>query len=437
MKRRLHKTAFAFFFFELASSANAAPAVVPLGGNAYITQAQNKPDESIDNGGLHNWDSSKTTISTYVDVLQPGELQVSLVGGLFGSTRSTVKVSIGDQSETVALAPAGVANSVFPVGTFTIDQPGYVKIDLQGISNDGGYYGDISALQLEGSATTSGLLFANDPANFYWSRRGPSVHLGYHVPAATEYFYSEVTVPTGQDPVGTYYMANGFNVGYFGMQVNASNKRWILFSVWDPSKGSTTLVAKGNKTLVNNFGGEGTGGQSHLICNWVAGNTYRFVTRAQPDGQGNTLFSAWFGTPQNDDGCGDDGQASGPAQAGVKWHFLATWNYPGGSIYHKGMYSFLESFNPDLGYLGRRASFGNQWAVSSTGAWSEITQAWYDVDPTGLNKQRADFAGGADNNQFYLRNDGFFKPSVASGQTFVRRPNGAHPDVDLGNLPTQ
>ena len=419
------------------STLHATAQSVPLGGNAYITQSKNNPDEVIADTGLHNWDSADTTISTYVDVLQPGDLQVSLVGGLFGSTQSTVKVSINGQSQTVALTPAGVANTVFPVGTFTIGQPGYVKIDLQGVANDGGYFGDISALQLDGSATAGGLIFANDPDNFYWSRRGPSVHLGFNVPAATEYFYSEVNVPVGQDPVGTYYMANGFNVGYFGMQVNASNKRWILFSVWDPTNGSTTLVSKGNQTIVNNFGGEGTGGQSHLICNWRAGNTYRFITRAQPDGQGNTLYSAWFGTPQSDDGCGDSGQGNAQAQAGVKWHFLATWKYPGTAMYHQGVYSFLESFNPDTGYLGRRANFGNEWAVSSSGVWTEVTSAWYDVDPTGLNKQRADFAGGAVDNQFYLRNDGFFTPSVASGQAFVRTPNGTHPEVDLSSLPAQ
>jgi hypothetical protein len=106
-------------------------------------------------------------------------------------------------------------------------------------------------------------------------------------------------------------------------------------------------------------------------------------------------------------------------------------------MYHTGVYSFLESFDPTYGYVGRRANFGNQWAVSSTGVWAEITSAYYDVDPTGLNKQRADFAGGVNGNQFYLRNDGFFTPSIASGQTFARQPNGARPNINLANLPQQ
>lgn len=47
------------------------------------------------------------------------------------------------------------------------------------------------------------------------------------------------------------------------------------------------------------------------------------------------------------------------------------------------------------------------------------------------------FAGGAAGNQFYLRNDGFFTPSVASHQWFYRQPNGIRPDLDLSRLPQQ
>ena len=90
-------------------------------------------------------------------------------------------------------------------------------------------------------------------------------------------------------------MANGFNVGYFGIQVNSPTERRVLFSVWDPpSGGSTTLVRKGPGVTTNGFGGEGTGGQSYLVYPWEAGHTYRFITRAQLDDAGNTLFSSWF-----------------------------------------------------------------------------------------------------------------------------------------------
>lgn len=61
--------------------------------------------------------------------------------------------------------------------------------------------------------TSSALVFANDVTNFYWSRRGPSVHMNFTVPSNMEYFYNEVTVPVGQDTVGSYFMVNGFAHG--------------------------------------------------------------------------------------------------------------------------------------------------------------------------------------------------------------------------------
>lgn len=411
-----------------ASAAQVSTNTVPLGGNAYVTQASPTKDETIADDGLHNWDSPKAVVSVYVDVQQAGELQLSLIGALNGASHSTVKVSIGDQSRLAQLS--STAPSPFPVGGFVIDKPGYVRIDLQGIATDGGYYGDIAAVQIAGTATAAGTAYANDPANFYWSRRGPSVHLGFQVPAHTEYFYSEITVPEGQDPVGSYYMANGFNVGYFGMQVNSPTERRILFSVWDSPSGNTTLVKQGPGVTIASFGGEGTGGQSYLRYHWVTGETYRFLTRAQPDGNGNTLFTSWFSSASESGQCNDH-----HAGGNCNWHLIATWKYAGTSTYLRGVYSFLESFDPDHGYLGRRAAYGNQWAIDASGRWTEITSAYFDVDPTGLNRQRLDYAGGTLGTQFYLRNDGFFSHSTASGQTFTRPATGVRPPLGLNNLP--
>lgn len=399
-----------------------ALSTVPLGGNAYVTTASKRASEVITDTGLHNWTSPQAVISTYFYVEQPGALDISLSGTLAGTSHAQVKVSLGGQAHTVDLYSTGT--SPFPAGTFLVNEPGYVKVDLQGISTDSGYFGDISGLQIDGVAST-GAAFANDPANFYWSRRGPSVHLFFGVPANTEYFYSEITVPSGQDPVGTYYMANGFDVGYAGIQVNTARERRVLFSVWDSSAGSTTLVRKGSKVVTNGFGGEGTGGQSYLVFPWEAGKTYRFLTRAQPDGSGNTLYSFWIGTPVD----------KGKIRGGTDWKFLATWMYIGGASYLPYAYSFLEGFNPDTGYLGRRANYGNQWAIDTGGAWSEITRTRFSVDATGRNQQRLDFAGGSNGNAFFLRNDGFFSDTVLPDQYFDRAPNLTHPEIDFSQLP--
>ena len=430
MRSIAYRSLVLLFALTATAIAQDATVTVPLGGNAYVTQPSPTANEFIADDGLHHWDSGKAIISVYFDVKQAGELKLALAGALNGASHSTVKVSTGGQSHLVNLG--STATAPFDAGTFTITQPGYVKVDLQGIATDGGYYGDISGLQIGGSATAAGTAFANDPENFYWSRRGPSVHLGFKAPTNTEYFYSEITVPVGEDPVGSYYMANGFNVGYFGIQVNSPTERRVLFSVWDPpGGGSTTLVRKGPGVITNGFGGEGTGGQSHLRYDWVAGHTYRFLTRAQFDGEGNTLFTSWFADAAAQGQC--EAQTS---QGNCDWHLIATWKYPGVATYLRGLYSFLESFDPDHGYIGRRAVYGNEWAKPAGGAWTELTSAYYDVDPTGLNQQRLDFAGGLSGaDAFYLRNDGFFTPSVASGQTFVRAAKGTPPTVDLEKLP--
>lgn len=389
---------------------------VPLGGNAFITHATPKATELVVDAGLANWTDPSTVVSTYFSPRAAGVLHVALVGSLNGATSSTVRVSIGDSTYRVALS--GGSKKIYDVGTVYLAHPGYIKVELQGISKKGDYFGDIAAIQVSGSATADGVYFANDPANFYWSRRGPSVHLGYTVPANTEYFYNEVTVPRGEDPVGSYFMANGFNSGYFGMQVNSAKERRMLFSVWDSDNGGkTTLVRKGPNVVDNTFGGEGTGGQSYLVYRWVAGHTYKFITRARPDGTGNTAFSAWFYAPETQ-----------------VWQFIATWNRPSTDSYLVGNYSFVENFDVNQGYRGRAAGYANQWALGRDGHWTEVTSTRYDADATGENKQRMDFAGGIADGHFFLRNGGFFSDTVAD-QNFNRPATRIAPDVDVSKLP--
>ncbi|TFW18040.1 DUF5077 domain-containing protein [Duganella callida] len=400
------------------ASANAAAALttstVALAGNAFVTSAPSGAAEVINDNGLANWSNAATVTSAYFRMASAGAVTLGLDARLAGSSNSTIRVTVNGTPFTLALA--GTSAKTYAIGTVNVAAPGYVKVDLQGISKDGGYFGDVSALKV---TTASAVNYANDAANYYWSRRGPSVHMGYTTPANTEYFYNEVTVPTGQDPIGSYFMANGFSGGYFGIQVKSATERWILFSVWDADSGAkTTLVSKGAGVVDNSFGGEGTGGQAYLVYNWVAGNTYRFITRARPDGAGSTLYSAWFYAPE----------------AGA-WRYMATWKRPATTSYLTGNHSFLENFIDTNGYTGRRVLFGNQWARNVSGAWSEVTAGRLTGDATVTNAQRMDYAGGLDNGRFYLRNGGFFADYVPVNQNFTRPSTGQQPTVDVNSLP--
>jgi hypothetical protein len=397
-----------------APMACATPASVELAGNAFITSADK--GAVIGEHGLTGWSNPATVASTYFRVAEAGPVQVALDASLADGGNSTVRVKINGTPFDVRLA--GRARKTYAVGTVHVPAAGYVKVDLQGLTRSKATFGDVSALKVTAGAT---LNYANDPANYYWSRRGPSVHMGYTVPANTEYFYNEMTIPKGQDVIGSYFMANGFGQGYMGIQVKSPTERWILFSVWDAENGAkTTLVSKGEGVIDNAFGGEGTGGQTYLSYNWAAGTTYRFITRARPDGKGGSDYSAWFFAPETG-----------------KWRYIATWKRPAISTYLTRVHSFLENFIDTLGYTERRVQFGNQWARNASGTWSEVTAGRYTGDATATNAQRMDYAGGLENGKFYLRNGGFFAEYVKTGQNFTRPATGLLPSVDVSALPMQ
>ena len=395
-------------------AAPATSATVELAGNAFITSGNE--GAVINERGLAGWSNPAAVASTYFRVAGAGPVQVALDASLADGGNSTIRVKVNGTPFDVKLA--GKERKTYAVGTVNVAAAGYVKVDLQGLSRLKATFGDVAALKVTSNAA---LAYANDPANYYWSRRGPSVHMGYTVPANTEYFYNEMTIPKGQDAIGSYFMANGFGQGYMGIQVKSPSERWILFSVWDADNGAkTTLVSKGAGVVDNAFGGEGTGGQTYLSYNWVAGTTYRFITRARPDGNGGSDYSAWFFAPETG-----------------KWRYIATWKRPAISTYLTGVHSFLENFIDTLGYTERRVQFGNQWARNVAGTWSEVTAGRFTGDATATNAQRMDYAGGVENGRFYLHNGGFFADYVKTSQNFTRPATGQAPAIDVNTLPMQ
>jgi hypothetical protein len=396
------------------SEAVAAGATVALAGNAFITSAGTGATEIINANGLANWTNANTVVSSYFRVASAGQVTVSIDAKVGGGGSSKIQVTVNGTPFTVNMS--GGSSKTYAVGTVNVPAAGYVKVDLKGVTKSGGYFGDVSALKVSTAAT---LNYANDAANYYWSRRGPSVHMGYTAPANTEYFYNEMTIPVGQDKIGSYFMANGFSGGYMGIQVKSTTERWILFSVWDAENGAkTTLVGKGPGVVDNGFGGEGTGGQSYLVYNWIAGNTYKFITRAKPDSSGGTDFSSWFFAPETG-----------------TWRYIATWKRPATVTYLTSNHSFLENFIDTNGYMERKVLFGNQWARSASGTWTELTAGRYTGDATASNAQRMDYAGGLDSGKFYLRNGGFFATPVPINQNFTRPATGQMPTVNVSTLP--
>ncbi len=402
-----------------------APIRVPLGGNAWVQGASH---ERISKEGLTEWSSEEARIATYVRLARPGTLALRLVATSSGT--SAVRVTIGNKSIPLVLkAGDSVENQV---GEWNIAAPGYVKIEVQGVSKTAATFGQLSAWLLEGSAVDEATAFVKDNEGnfFYWGRRGPSVHLNYPVPAdqQVEWFYNEVAVPAGQDVIGSYFMANGFAEGYFGMQVNSASERRILFSVWSPYKTDDPksipedqkirMLHKGKDVHTGEFGNEGAGGQSYLKYNWRAGNMYRFLLQGKPTGDSTTTYTAYFFAPEQG-----------------TWQLVASFKRPHTHTYLKRLHSFLENFIPDTGDTGRWVYFGNQWVKGTSGPWTELTRAGFSADATARKGYRMDYAGGSENQQFFLQNCGFFGAYTEIGKAFDRTATGQVPAVELEKLP--
>jgi len=402
------------------------PIKVPTEGNSwfYTNQTQTADFKNF------NWVSTASVMRTFFRVESAGSIHIGIKGKV---NSGTTKLKATFQDETKELEIESTTNSLIYIGSYTVSSPGYYHLDLQGIERDDNQFAEIEAVALGGDATSKGVHFSNEDY-FYWGRRGPSVHLGYEKPSEASnvlWFYNEVTVPANNDVIGSYYMANGFGQGYFGMQVNSATERRILFSVWspyttdDPSSipedKRVVLLSKGDQTTVNDFGGEGSGGQSYLKFNWKVETTYRFLLKGEPSDNNKTDYTAYFYDPTEG-----------------KWHFIASWRRPETSTYLTGMYSFLENFATSTGPIERMVHFNNQWIYDTNGKWHEITRAKFTADPTARDKARLDYAGGykSGDNGFYLKNCGFFNETSELDIFHTRPALGQAPDIDFDTLPT-
>jgi len=218
--------------FAFLSNAALAQVSVPLGGNAYGSQTKGI---AITRNGIERWDDPNASFKVYVRLAKKGTLSVALNQLSKTSGNTELSVSINNKVKKVFLTEKDQSLSA---GDWIIKDTGYVAIEIKGLNKTGVLFPAIGSLLLAGTAIDVKTTFVKDNEGnfFHWGRRGPSVHLNYQLPEKTdiEWFYNEVTVPKGDDVQGSYYMANGFAEGYFGMQVNSPTERRILFSVWSP-----------------------------------------------------------------------------------------------------------------------------------------------------------------------------------------------------------
>jgi hypothetical protein len=395
------------FLIAFAVQTNAELRVPAL--TAYLDPDPN--GAKVSKSGISDWTKPEVTVSWFGEIKKAGKLTAAVSLTLPKETRTSFKLGVGNQSkEATAIGTGEPATINF--GEFAVTKAGYVRFTLSSAQPAG----SIDALVLDGPALEDSH-FNLDPR-----RNAASVHLNYPLPKDTEIaaFYNEMTGV--QDPVHTYYMACGFSRGYFGMQVNSPTERRIIFSVWDAGTGQSAnnrsevseenhvqLLAKGDDVQASVFGGEGTGGHSHLKYNWKTGEPQRFVVTAKPEGTHTDYSGYWFHPEQK------------------KWVLIASFRAPKDGKWLRGLYSFSENFGGNNGHVQRKALYGPQWIQTSGGEWKELTEASFSHDGTGKTN-RLDRFMGVERGIFFLAHGGFVPGFTKYGEKFTRPATGKAPD---------
>jgi len=417
---------FLFLFIILLPSVSRAQTTVSIPAyTAYAVPAEesNEEDESkmfSVKDGLHNWTDDKQQVQFYFKIRDRGALQLSL---LLKNDRpgNMITVEIAGKNFRIPVPQSKEFRNV-RIGSVPINDTGFYELKISSAVKRSAVIADIRSLELSGPAAKN-IHFNAKPR-----RNAASVHLLYPLPDSvkTIAFYNELTIPEGADVLHSYYMACGFARGYFGIQVNSAAERRVIFSVWDAgneavdrkkvaAENKVQLIAKGEDVFADDFGNEGTGGHSHWVYNWKAGDTYKFLVAATTDTAANTTtYTGYFFIPEQQ-----------------KWKLIAAFKAPKDGKPLRKLYSFVENFWGANGQLSRKAYFGNQWIRKENGDWKELTTSTFSYDATGKAGDRIDYGGGAEADKFYLWNGGFKNTGARFNEPFTRTANGEKPVIDL------
>ena len=396
---------------------------IPAGENSWVSGNLQEREGIIKEAGVSDWKDPRLSINSYFHTQNSGEVVLGL--RVRSASPTILKVCLGEESREIEVESAEYTD--VPVGSFELSDAGYQQVTFSLLGKPEASV-DIEEILLGGTATAGEVNFVE--GNAYFGRRGPSVHLKYDFPKDEEiiYFYNEIEVPEGEDVIGSFFMANGFADGYFGIQVNSEDERRILFSVWSPYDTQDPdeipedyrikLLKKGEGVHAGTFGNEGSGGQSYKVYDWKSDTTYRFLLKGEPVENNYTNYTAYFLSPETG-----------------TWELIASFSRPYTQNYLGNLHSFLENFVPATGDSSRYGLYKNQWVLDKAGNWTEITKAIFTADATARQNHRLDYAGGTEGNAFFLKNCGFFD-QTAEINLEIERTGGANPpDIALTSLP--
>ena len=201
----------------------------------------------------------------------------------------------------------------------------------------------------------------------------------------------------------TYYCTMQWNGGieggaYCGFQDSPDKGHIFIYSIWDPSNGkkiTANYVGKG--TVIENFGGEGTGLKSYnKSIGWDLNEWNTLVTRRWNVGS-HTYFGFWI-----------------KRESQNKWYHMVTMDYPVGGVTFRGRTNaFLEDWT-STGANKRRFEMKEGFKRLTNGNWVSMSQGTFNRndEPRSSNYTNANDAG-ASNGVFYMQTGGNTKPSYS------------------------
>ncbi len=239
-----------------------------------------------------------------------------------------------------------------------------------------------------------------------------SVHLAYQAPPAAA---ALVRMKVDQSTPGSYFMACGWNEGYFGIQELPGGRKVAIFSVWDskeddprrtPQDQRVQTLYRHPDVRVGRFGGEGSGGQSFYPLDWKIGDEIQFLVAAFPMGD-RTAYAGYLQPPGTH-----------------AWIHLVTFSTPSRNHDLRGVHSFVEDFlrNRTSTGIRRSARMGPVWIRQADGAWQEVKAAMFTAD----DNQSANIDAGVAENSFYLATGGDTRNTGVPLWQMVRL-TGSHP----------
>ena len=207
----------------------------------------------------------------------------------------------------------------------------------------------------------------------------PSSHMVYNdANFPGDILINEVRVPKKGEAMYTYYEALGWAgkaAGYAGIQAHPRGHNYI-FSIWDHKQHTAPIKAlyQGPGTLVENFGGEGTGLKSwNFELGWDTDVWYTLIARCWIE-KDRTFYGYWVKSGKTN-----------------QWTHMVTMQVAAKNAYLLGGNdSFIEDWL-ETGKNSRTTHIRNGWKRKPTGEWHAFSQAKYSVNSWDLVKGKRSF----------------------------------------------